>query len=87
MSSSVTRVIVSVDSPPDDSTLVLSLSYQDEGHIYMVMMLEVGISHGSLRIFFGKKKEQRNCARGSQRILLNILKTLEFKSGTGSLKS
>ena len=27
MSSSVTRVIVSVDAPSDDSTLVLSLSY------------------------------------------------------------
>ena len=49
--------------------------------------MEVRYSHGSLRIFFGKKKEQRNCARGSQRIVLNILKTLEFKSGTGSLKS
>ena len=33
MSSSVTRVIVSVDAPPDESTLVLSLSYQDEADI------------------------------------------------------
>ena len=37
--------------------------------------------------FFCDKKKQRNCIRGSFLDVLLILKTLTFKSGTGSLKS
>ena len=44
-------------------------------------------SHGSLRHIYCNKKKQEHCARGSLGIVLNILKMLEFKSGTGSLKS
>ena len=38
--------------------------------------------HGSLRPTNLNKKKQINCARGSLRFALKILKTLEFKSGT-----
>ena len=37
--------------------------------------------------FFCDKKKQRNCTRGSVLNVPLILKTLTFKSGTGSLKS